>query len=239
MTCEICGKHFRLMPFKKQNNYNEHMKRHELMSHDCGCNNIVFTNFNQKHRHMRVKHQGYLNCDLCPKSFATEQFLNEHKAGKHPEKVEPQHREEFLCNLCKRSFKKEESLIHHENTAHDETGPVVCSHCGKEKRSRAALTYHEKVVHNPSTCPTCYKVVKNLWRHTRLKHTDNSKLHSKCEHCGKGFTDSSAMRNHEMSVHIKARPFKCRYKCEHDIGYNDLSNRNSHERKKHGGVFLR
>ena len=77
-----------MMPFKKQNNYNEHMKRHELMSHDCGCNNIVFTNFNQKHRHMRVKHQGYLNCDLCPKSFATEQFLNEHKAGKHPEKIE-------------------------------------------------------------------------------------------------------------------------------------------------------
>ena len=232
MTCEICGKHFRLMPFKKQNNYNEHMKRHELMSHDCGCNNIVFSNFNQKHRHMRVKHQGYLNCNLCPKSFATEQFLNEHKAGKHPEKIEPQH------NLCKRSFKKEESLIHHENTAHDETGPFVCSCCGKEMKGKNTLNYHEKTVHNPSTCPKCDKVVKSLYRHTLTKHTDNSKLHAKCEHCGKGFMDRSALRVHEMNVHIKARPFKCRYKCENDFGYNDLSNRNSHERKKHGGIFI-
>ena len=238
MTCDICGKHFRLMPFKKQNNYNKHMKRHEIMSHDCGCS-IEFTSFNQKHHHMRVVHQGYLNCDLCPRSFATDQFLKEHRASKHPEKVKPQYREKFLCNLCKRSFKKEESLIHHENTAHDETGPFVCSHCGKEKKSRVALNYHEKIVHNPSSCPSCGRVVKNLHRHTLLKHTDNSKLHAKCEHCGKGFTDRCHLRNHEMNVHIKARPFKCRYNyCPNDIGYNDLSNRNSHERKKHGGIFL-
>ena len=28
MTCEICGTHFRLLPFKKTNKYNEHMRRH-------------------------------------------------------------------------------------------------------------------------------------------------------------------------------------------------------------------
>ena len=238
MTCEICGKHFRLMPFKKTNKYNEHMRRHETMSRDCGCN-IEFANFNQKHHHMRVAHRGFLNCNLCFRSFATEQFLKEHQAGKHPEKIEPQHREEFMCNICKRSFKKEESLIHHENTVHNETGPFVCSHCGKEKRSSISLAYHEKIVHNPSTCPACYKVVKNLYRHTQRNHTDNSILHAKCEHCGNGFIDRSSLRSHEMSVHIKARPFKCRYKCENDIGYNDLSNRNSHEKKKHGGIFLR
>ena len=39
-----------------------------------------------------------------------------------------------------------------------------------------------------------------------------------------------------MSVHLKLRPFKCRYGCE--FGYNDQANRNSHERKKHGKKYI-
>ena len=75
-------------------------------------------------------------------------------------------------------------------------------------RSRIALSYHEKFVHNPLTCPTCHRVVKNLPRHTLKKDTDNLKLYAKCEHCGKGFTNWTALRNHEMNVHMKSRPFK-------------------------------
>ena len=38
-----------------------------------------------------------------------------------------------------------------------------------------------------------------------------------------------------MSVHLKLRPYKCRYGC--DDSYNDYHNRNSHEKKKHGKLF--
>ena len=38
-----------------------------------------------------------------------------------------------------------------------------------------------------------------------------------------------------MNVHIKARPYTCRYGC--GAAYNDSSNRGHHERKKHGGNY--
>ena len=36
-------------------------------------------------------------------------------------------------------------------------------------------------------------------------------------------------------MHLKTRPFNCRYGC--DISYNDHSNRNAHEKKTHGKLF--
>ena len=53
----------------------------------------------------------------------------------------------------------------------------------------------------------------------------------------KVFCNKMEMQDHQMNVHLKMRPYKCRYRCIDNIGYNDLGNRNSHERKKHGGVF--
>ena len=245
VTCEICGKHYRLMPFRKNNKYFQHMKRHKIRDHDCGCG-IKFDSFNQKHRHMRVVHQGYFNCSLCPQnsnsSFATEQFFKEHKRSKHPEKEElPKlpYKETFTCKIskCKRTFIKKASMMYHANSSHDEEGPLVCDHCGKKMRSKIALSAHEKKVHNPEPCPICSKVVKKLRGHILTSHTDNSTLKVRCENCGKGFKDNGTLKSHEMNVHIKTRPFRCRYSCQNDIGYNDLSNRNSHEKKKHGGLF--
>ena len=69
-----------------------------------------------------------------------------------------------------------------------------------------------------------------------------------------------------MNVHLKLRPYSCRYGCEFGnfviskkkllklkhmiffahfvihyeffLAYNDLSNRNHHEKKKHGGLYI-
>ena len=71
-------------------------------------------------------------------------------------------------------------------------------------------------VHNPKPCPICSKVVKNMRKHNLTTHTDNSMLKVKCETCGRGFKDTPSMKSHEMSLHIKTRPFKCRYKCPND-----------------------
>ena len=38
-----------------------------------------------------------------------------------------------------------------------------------------------------------------------------------------------------MNVHLKLRPYECRYGCS--FRYNDLSNRNAHEKKTHGQIF--
>ena len=92
-------------------------------------------------------------------------------------------------------------------------------------------------VHNPTICPICGKTVKVLKVHLKKAHTDDSEKPFHCDQCGKGFCETAHKRAHQMNVHLKMRPYKCRYGCADNIGYNDLSNRNSHERKKHGGVF--
>ena len=234
MTCEICGKHYKVLPFRKRNRYNMHMRRHQVLSHDCGCG-IDFASFNEKRRHMRVVHQGYLDCGQCTQSFSNEKFLKDHKTAKHPEKKDE--KDLFTCHVCDKTFAHNKILAYHISRSHSDEGPFICGVCGKELSNKYALHYHEKKVHNPETCPTCHKEVKNLRRHNLTSHTDNSLLKFKCDICGKGFGENAILRNHEMNVHIKSRPFRCRYNCENDIGYNDLSNRNSHEKKKHGGVF--
>ena len=67
------------------------------------------------------------------------------------------------------------------------------------------------------------------------QHTDEKLKPYQCEKCDKGFSENKQLRNHEFSVHIKSRPFKCRYECGMD--YNDPSNMYQHEKKKHGGLF--
>ena len=56
-----------------------------------------------------------------------------------------------------------------------------------------------------------------------------------CKTCGKGFISLSYLKSHNMNVHLKLRPYECRYGCE--LRYNDSANRNAHEKKKHGVLF--
>ena len=84
-------------------------------------------------------------------------------------------------------------------------------------------------------CTICGAVVLRLKDHIRSVHTADEDKRFVCNFCGKGFFDKKKLENHKMNVHLKLRPHRCRYGC--DIGYNDTSNRNAHEKKKHGGLF--
>ena len=78
----------------------------------------------------------------------------------------------------------------------------------------------------------CLKPVKNMKVHMKSMHIPDSEKEFQCNACEKGFCESFRLRNHQMNVHIKSRPYKCRYPpCE--MAYNDLSNRNSHEKRSH------
>ena len=50
--------------------------------------------------------------------------------------------------------------------------------------------------------------------------------------CGRGFAEKIKLKQHQMSMHIKSRPYKCRVEgCTAD--FNEMANRNSHERTVH------
>ena len=69
----------------------------------------------------------------------------------------------------------------------------------------------------------------------KTTHTPDDQKKHQCQDCGKGFISKNGLKEHRMNVHLKLRPYKCRYGCE--FAYNDRANRNCHEKKKHGQVF--
>ena len=99
------------------------------------------------------------------------------------------------------------------------------------------LKAHTKKVHKPEVCQICGKTGKMLKRHLENVHVDDSEKKVKCEQCEKVFIGASHLRFHQMSVHFKTRPYRFRYGCIDNIGYNEHRNRNSHERKRHGKAF--
>ena len=70
--------------------------------------------------------------------------------------------------------------------------------------------------------------------HAHVHTPDNMKKYQ-CPDCGKGFWGQKDLESHQMNIHLKLRPYRCRYGCKDS--YNDTSNRNSHEKKKHGKLF--
>ena len=47
-------------------------------------------------------------------------------------------------------------------------------------------------------------------------HTPIEQMKYKCEFCQKGFVEKGKLDKHMMNVHLKERPYNCRYGC--DIG---------------------
>ena len=89
---------------------------------------------------------------------------------------------------------------------------------------------------NRSPCPICGSKVKNLSTHIRHVHTPDDQRKFQCQQCGKGFDQMTSLDKHMMNIHLKLKPYNCRYGC--DISYNDKGNRNHHERKQHGKLFI-
>ena len=82
--------------------------------------------------------------------------------------------------------------------------------CGYQNCWKRSLTFHQQVVH------------------------EDKKF--QCQDCGKGFSIKRKLEYHRISIHLKTKPFNCRYGCE--ISYSDPGNRNAHERKTHGKLFI-
>ena len=159
-----------------------------------------------------------LPCQFCGKTFF-KHILAQH--SRQCQMPKPK------CEICGKEYTDKN---YHMKTHQKKKKCVVC---GLEFHN---LERHMKVhTEEPKECPECGKKVRFLELHMRTMHIPDSQKKVVCSECGKGFVDKNHLDKHMMSVHLKLRPYRCRYGC--DIGYNDSSNRNCHERKKHGGIF--
>ena len=176
------------------------------------------------------KHKPKQFCELCGKWKSGDNFKNHACLNTRPAQI---------CNICGEAFK---DLTAHIRRSHENIQQKIkCEICGT-LMFESYLPQHMKNIHSGNrereaqVCPQCGKKVLDVAKHIEIMHTADEQKKIQCPDCGKGFTSPSDYQKHRISVHEKTYPFKCRYEnCE--AKYNDSSNRNCHERKKHGAVY--
>ena len=196
----------------------------------CQCG-IIFSNLQEKVKHFKIVHNGYQECPKCHKVVKDTSELRHNCA---PFKKPPP--EICVCKICGKQFVGSGGLFYHMNKEHN-AQECSCDKCGKRFDNKMSLQSHIRrhCMKEAVQCNLCGVMVRHMRAHMHAVHTrDEDKRHC-CEFCGKGFLEKRAVEKHKMNVHLKLRPHRCRYGC--DIGYNDTSNRNAHEKKIHGGLF--
>ena len=147
--------------------------------------------------------------------------------------------QKFICNNCGKSFSSKGGMKRHimvEHTKVEIPKPFICDKCDYCCENKAGLRKHMETHEEKMPCPECGERVRHLKLHMRAVHTPDELRKFQCQDCGKGFDGVKKLESHRMNVHLKLRPYNCRYGC--DISYNDASNRNHHEKKTHGKIFI-
>jgi len=232
--------------------YKDHMDKHLLglvrNKEDAEkCKLCIITYKSEAHKayHDEVVHGGrMLGCtrqissesprDLCYFICSTQAEMDIHILESHPYNLEDTKtpKKEFICDICGYISKSSSTLYNHK--ASHKSEKVPCPICAKEFLI-SNLNRHIKRAHaEPEECTICGAKVKKLREHM-TQHIPPEKMKHRCQHCDKGFMELGRLRNHMMNVHLKEKPYNCRYGCE--LAYNDTSNRNQHEKRRHGQLF--
>ena len=222
----------------------------------CKCD-IKFSSMKEKIDHYRVVHLGHAQCPKCLKILKKERIENNSHMCE-PGGVKKKYKRKkpdkpLVCDKgCNETFNSYGALWYHNKKTH-EAENVSCELCGKVFITYIHLKEHIKDTHKEKVgnvfkyycqilnvflqtpCQICGAVVRQMELHIATAHTDDSMKKYQCQYCGKGFTERQKLDRHVMSIHLKLKPYNCRFGC--DIAYNDYSNRNQHEKKKHGSLF--
>ena len=170
---------------------------------------------------------GKRQCSTCKKKFPVETF-DDHTCETTT----------FVCNICGKVYESKSGLFTHHKYEHEKKEipkPFICTECGAGFQHKSALKTHTRSHEEKTPCPQCGMKVRKVKLHIEAVHTPDEMKKHQCQDCGKGFLDALKLESHRMSVHLKLKPHNCRYGCK--ISYNDISNRNQHEKKTHGKLF--
>ena len=204
-----------------------------ICNHQCG-RTLLKDHYLKKH----LRPDDFVKCPKCKRSFLKtklERHLGESCNGLKPSRLKPKTSDQKveLCTECGESVK---NINYHMNYHHSGLKVGACKICGKYFSNRSRLLAHINKTHkSKQPCPECGVLVRNMKLHSMTAHVPDSEKKHQCQDCGKGFLNRAALEKHRMNMHLKTRPYHCRYGCSN--AYNDTSNRNAHERKTHGQLF--
>lgn len=168
--CEKCS-----MSFSDRSNLGRHKRNihQKIESYVCPistCQKRFSANYSLK-CHMRI-HTGkkLYKCDICKKSLAAKDSLNNHKKAVH------YRIRSHGCRQCKKTFSYMGALRAHEKVAHRGTRPSVrknahaCDRCGIAFNDPRNLIKHKEIVHAEISTFTCYLCDnKRFVQYARLK----------------------------------------------------------------------
>jgi len=226
--CPICKTQFNVTDLETEKLYRRHLYSHNCRRFGCQCDKTWHSVKDLK-MHIYSCHRGNFHCDVCKQTFQTEDKYEEHVVS-DPHKEEP-----LMCDDCGFTTTSKTTFYSHIKFHHDKN-IQVCELCSKEFNGTLKLKLHIRRSHaEKKPCPMCGEMIKSMWLHMKTMHAKDSDKKYQCDECGKGFVQISKLEGHKMSVHIKARPFVCRFGC--GAATNDKGNRKKHEITKHGKVF--
>ncbi|SPP88806.1 zinc finger protein 74 [Drosophila guanche] len=164
-------------------------------------------------------------CDQngCDRVYTSSIAMQKHKRLKHSQK-EPARK--FICEQCGATFNQSANLNYHRRTKHPTEDEVAardsgseqhfCELCRKHFHSRYTLRYHTMQQHGdqerllPHECQVCgrrmakkFMLLQHMLTHSTAKMP--------CEHCGKLFARKFELEAHIRAVHLKLKPFACKY----------------------------
>ena len=239
--CHICG---RFVNSKKRLeihvSMHKKMKARELAAKEekiCPHCGKVFQNTIRLNEHIKracIASHEETTCEECGKTFKNPYGHRAHVLEKHSGKE----RSQYICNICGKILHSKGSLSAHHKAIHGiRELNIKCELCGKLFAEKFCLKKHMETVHTEKeACPICGFKTHNMKNHNKTVHTKDEDKEFQCQECGKGFVERQHLERHKISMHLKTKPYNCRYGC--DISYSDFSNRNAHERKTHGKLFL-
>ena len=169
---------------------------------ECHCN-INLSSRQKKLDHFKLFHLDYKQCPKCDKIVQDPDGPHKCTREKPAQPKGP-----FICQHCGKEFNTQGGRYCHISTAHS-TETVQCHICAKSFNKTAI--YPHMLSHKPKEpCTICGKVVSKMRNHMETMHQNESEMKHRCDVCGRGFSTPQKMRDHNMSVHLKLRPYKCR-----------------------------
>ena len=195
---------------------------------DCKCSiDLRAQSQLVKLNHYKLVHLGYEQCKYCNKLF---QAARKHSCGmlKKPLKKKCL----YMCKDCNFTFKTKQSLDNHMVEIHKTEDKIRCTLCPKYFSKHYLKSHMTRGAHRiKKACSVCGKSVSKLKDHMETLHRNDSEKRFQCDQCSKGFWHTGQLRNHKMNIHLKLKPYSCRFECGQS--YNDRSNRNQHEKRAH------
>ncbi|XP_034482118.1 zinc finger protein 470 [Drosophila innubila] len=173
----------------------------QARSYQCdypGCQRVYISCIAMQ-KHKRLKHSSNssnpLNnrqyvCEECGATFNQTANLKYHRRTKHPTAAEAaenaRNNEQHYCDVCQKHFHSRYTLKYHTMQQHSDADGVQheCQICGRRLAKRFMLVQH-MLMHTADKMP--------------------------CEHCGRLFARKFELEAHIRAVHLKLKPFDCKY----------------------------